>query len=166
MHGCCETYPYAWRTNRYHYLVLGANFTQQQLPGRFANRQAFTLRRRLMTDTEQRLDAGVRREGADALQSAAVGGSLHGYATPKARAAIRSLLGLLLLVNLSMSVYQLPLNRVIERRLCREYYAEHGPAVLHPGQDLDEQLCKVDAVQKELAWIQGAMETAWIIGGQ
>jgi hypothetical protein len=64
-----------------------------------------------------------------------------------------------------MSVYQLPLNRVIERRLCREYYAEHGPAVMNPGGDVDEQLCKVDVVQRELAWIQGAMETAWIIGG-
>lgn len=65
-----------------------------------------------------------------------------------------------------MSLYQLPLNRVIERRLCREYYADQDPTMIDPGGNVSEALCKVDVVQRELAWIQGAMETAWIVGGQ
>lgn len=80
--------------------------------------------------------------------------------------ALGTLLGLVLLVNLSMSLYQLPLNRVIERRLCREYYAAADPTVFDPHGEVSEDLCKIDAVQSELAWIQGAMETAWIVGGR
>ncbi|KAI0127581.1 major facilitator superfamily transporter [Xylariales sp. AK1849] len=80
------------------------------------------------------------------------------------KAAIGALLALLLLVNLSTSLYQLPLNRVIERRLCREYYAEHDPSQIgHDGSIVEDQ-CKVDEIQKGLAWILGAMETAWIVG--
>ncbi|KAH8904656.1 hypothetical protein BR93DRAFT_882495 [Coniochaeta sp. PMI_546] len=63
-----------------------------------------------------------------------------------------------------MSLYQLPLNRVIERRLCREYYAAQDPTVFDPYGEVSEDLCKIDVVQSELAWIQGAMETAWIVG--
>ncbi|OIW26893.1 hypothetical protein CONLIGDRAFT_581732 [Coniochaeta ligniaria NRRL 30616] len=63
-----------------------------------------------------------------------------------------------------MSLYQLPLNRVIERRLCREYYAAEDPTVFDLLGEVGEELCKIDPVQRELAWIQGAMETAWIVG--
>ncbi|KAB5518249.1 major facilitator superfamily domain-containing protein [Coniochaeta sp. 2T2.1] len=63
-----------------------------------------------------------------------------------------------------MSLYQLPLNRVVERRLCREYYAAEDPTAFDPAGEIREELCKVDAVQRELAWIQGAMESAWIVG--
>ena len=80
--------------------------------------------------------------------------------------AIASLLSLAVLVNLTMALYQLPVNRVIERRLCREYYAIQDPPVLDPSREIPERMCKVDKVQQDLAWIQGAMETAWILGGQ
>ncbi|KAF7537350.1 hypothetical protein G7054_g3852 [Neopestalotiopsis clavispora] len=80
------------------------------------------------------------------------------------RATIGALLALLLLVNLSTSLYQLPLNRVIERRLCRDYYDENDPSRVLPGSAIPEDLCKIDEVQKGLAWIQGAMDTAWIVG--
>lgn len=81
------------------------------------------------------------------------------------RATIGALLALLLLVNLSTSLYQLPSNRVIERRLCRDYYDENDPSRVFPGGAIPEDLCKIDEVQKGLAWIQGAMDTAWIVGG-
>jgi hypothetical protein len=64
-----------------------------------------------------------------------------------------------------MSLYQLPLNRVIERRLCREYYAEHDPAQGSDG-PIDEGLCKIEQVQQSLGSIQGVMETIWIVGGE
>ncbi|KAI2631242.1 hypothetical protein GGS21DRAFT_523993 [Xylaria nigripes] len=63
---------------------------------------------------------------------------------------------LLLLINLTNGISNIPLNRLLERRLCRAYYeADH---------DIDEELCKVDSVQQGLAWIMGAFETLWIVG--
>lgn len=75
-----------------------------------------------------------------------------------------ALLGLLLLVNLSASLYQLPLNRVVERRLCQKYYSQHDPSVIGPNGDIDEKLCKADPIQAGLGRIQGAMDTEWIVG--
>lgn len=81
------------------------------------------------------------------------------------RSVITALLGLLLLVNLAASLYQLPLNRVIERRLCHEYYLDHDPAVIQPDGAISEDLCKIDVVQQGLGWIQGTMDTLWVVGG-
>ncbi|CAM1501387.1 Fc.00g105490.m01.CDS01 [Cosmosporella sp. VM-42] len=78
--------------------------------------------------------------------------------------AVGTVLGLLLLVNLAMSLHQLPLNRVIERRLCREYYTATDPSVIQPDGSVDERLCKIDAVQKSLGSILGVTETTWILG--
>jgi hypothetical protein len=90
----------------------------------------------------------------------------HTYAKrQRPRRAVGLLLALVLLVNLAMSLYQLPVNRVIERRLCREYYEAEDPTVIDPHGEIREDLCKIDHVQRQLAWIQGAMETAWIVGG-
>lgn len=82
------------------------------------------------------------------------------------RRAVLPLLALLLAVQLSWSLYQLPLNRAVERRLCREYYDTHDPAAIDPDGSIDEGLCKVNEVQQGLAWVLGAMETAWIVGGK
>lgn len=89
----------------------------------------------------------------------------HPPRQPRAR-GIRSVLLLLLLVNLAMSLYQLPLNRVIERRLCRDYYSSTDPAKLQPDGSVDESLCKIPEVQQSLGSIQGVMETTWIVGGE
>ena len=86
--------------------------------------------------------------------------------TVPAKATIGSLLALLLLVNLATSLYSLPLNRVIERRLCREHYQEHNPSGIDRGGSVPEELCKTDAVQQGLAWILGAMETIAIVAGE
>lgn len=79
--------------------------------------------------------------------------------------AIAALLGLLLLVNLAASLYQLPLNLVIERRLCVEYYRRHDPSQVGRDGGVDEGLCKIDAVQQGLGWMQGTMDTIWVVGG-
>ena len=74
------------------------------------------------------------------------------------RYAIWLVLFLLLLVNLTNGISNIPLNRLLERRLCRAYYdVDH---------DVDEKLCKVDRIQQDLAWIMGAFETLWIVGGK
>ncbi len=89
-----------------------------------------------------------------------------GRTTAFGKAPIRPLLALLLLVNLAASLYQLPLNRVVESRLCHDFYRQHNPALIEPDGGIDETLCKIDEVQKGLGRIQGVMETAWIVGGE
>jgi hypothetical protein len=82
------------------------------------------------------------------------------------RRAIRPLLLLVALVNLAWSLYQLPVSRVIESRLCREHYAIYDPRVFRPDGSVPEELCKVDAVQQQLGWLQGITEASWVAGGR
>jgi hypothetical protein len=82
------------------------------------------------------------------------------------RPVVRALLSLMVLVNLATSLYQLPLTRVIERRLCLDYYANLGPSSLGHDGDIREEDCKMDSLQQELGRIQGVMETTWIVGGE
>ncbi|EFQ35984.1 major facilitator superfamily transporter [Colletotrichum graminicola] len=98
----------------------------------------------------------------ESISCAATGASAAAYRQRKA--GIRALLALVLLVNLAASLYQLPLSRVIERRLCREHYLIADPSVIDRDGNVEERLCKVDGVQQGLAWIQGTMETSWIVG--
>ncbi|KAL2140774.1 hypothetical protein VTI28DRAFT_3249 [Corynascus sepedonium] len=83
-------------------------------------------------------------------------------ATP--RRAIRPLLLLVALVNLAWSLYQLPVSRVLESRLCRAHYAAHDPSILQPDGSIPEKLCKIDPVQQPLGRIQGMTEAAWVAG--
>jgi hypothetical protein len=70
------------------------------------------------------------------------------------------------LVSLAWSVYQLPVSRVVESRLCHDYYAVHDPSVLPPAGSIPEELCKLDEVQRQLGRIQGAMDAMWVAGGR
>lgn len=75
------------------------------------------------------------------------------------------LLLLLILVHLSTVLYTLPLNRVIELRLCEEHYALHDPKSIPYNGVIPEKLCKIDVVQRKLAWLQGIMETTLVVCG-
>lgn len=86
---------------------------------------------------------------------------------PRKRAPpIAPVLALVVLVNLSMSLYQLPLNRLIERRLCGDYYGSTDPSLIQLDGSIDEKLCKVAEIEKSLGRIQGVMETLWVSGGE
>ena len=61
------------------------------------------------------------------------------------------------------ALYNLPLNRVIERRLCDEHYAKHDPSVVGLDGSIPEKMCKVDEVQRQLAMLQGIMETTYVV---
>ncbi|KAL5447892.1 hypothetical protein PMIN07_001833 [Paraphaeosphaeria minitans] len=74
------------------------------------------------------------------------------YIHPKRR--IWPLVLLLILIHLSTVLYTLPLNRVIELRLCQTHYSVPNP---------EEKACKIDEVQRQLAWTQGIMETVLIV---
>ena len=79
--------------------------------------------------------------------------------------SIRPLIALLILVHLSAVLYTLPLNRVIEFRLCEDYYRHHDPELIPGYGAIPEKLCKVDEVQRRLAWLQGVMETTLVVCG-
>ena len=76
---------------------------------------------------------------------------------------IKPLFFLVALVSLAWSLYQLPLNRVVERRLCGEYYRGRGGT--ERDGEIPEERCKVDEVQRGLGRVQGVMETGWVVGG-
>ncbi|KIL87654.1 hypothetical protein FAVG1_09364 [Fusarium avenaceum] len=63
-----------------------------------------------------------------------------------------------------MSLYQLPSNRLIERRLCIDYYRRTDPSQIQPDGSLDEKLCKIREIETDLGRIQGVMETLWVAG--
>jgi len=46
---------------------------------------------------------------------------------------------------------------VIELRLCEEHYGRNDA--------IPEKLCKIDEVQRKLAWLQGTMETTLVVCG-
>ncbi|EUC47076.1 hypothetical protein COCMIDRAFT_91145 [Bipolaris oryzae ATCC 44560] len=77
--------------------------------------------------------------------------------------AIWPLVLLLVLVHLSAVLYTLPLNRVIELRLCQAHYELHDPSAIQPDGSIPEKLCKIDDVQRRLAWLQGTMETTLVV---
>lgn len=77
---------------------------------------------------------------------------------PPSRFGIGLVLLLLLSVTLTNGISAIPLNRLLEQRLCRAYYGS--------DHDVEEKLCKVDSVQQDLAWIMGSFDTLWIVGGK
>jgi hypothetical protein len=70
---------------------------------------------------------------------------------------------------MATTLYTLPLNRVIESRLCKEHYQAIAPPTaphLLPNSSIPEHLCKIDEIQKQLAWLQGTMETTLVVCGK
>jgi hypothetical protein len=62
--------------------------------------------------------------------------------------------GLLLVVmSLGQALFKAPFLRIIELGLCRVYYRQHAPGYVHSDEDLTEDMCKVNSIQKGLAMI-------------
>lgn len=65
-------------------------------------------------------------------------------------------LGLVLLKGFGSDILVgAPINRLLELTICREYYNEHDPAQVAPDGTVDEKLCKLPAIQTELAVLLG-----------
>jgi len=73
---------------------------------------------------------------------------------------------LLSIISLAIRLLNLPLNRVIELRYCKEYYQQHDPSVIGPDGSVPEKLCKINEVQKKLAWLEGVIQTSMIVCGE
>ncbi|CAH0022778.1 unnamed protein product [Clonostachys rhizophaga] len=58
--------------------------------------------------------------------------------------------------DLGGSLVDIPEVRLLEMAVCRDYYREHDPSVIgpQPGSYVDENLCKVNKIQADLAYIR------------
>jgi hypothetical protein len=81
--------------------------------------------------------------------------------TPDRQRFKRAISVILILLGLQMfgvRLMHLPLSRVIELRYCQEYYNIHDPSLIDHNGNIAEQLCKVDTIQQQLAWLQGVLD--------
>lgn len=68
--------------------------------------------------------------------------------------------------SMAVRIMDLPLNRVIESNYCRSYYTKHDTSVIRPDGSIPEHYCKIDDVQRPLAWLQGTISTLHILCGR
>ncbi|KAL1843468.1 hypothetical protein VTJ49DRAFT_1578 [Mycothermus thermophilus] len=104
-----------------------------------------------------------QRSSSDAVRSAH-----HSPSAADARRSIRPLLLLVALINLAWSLYQLPVSRVVESRLCRAHYATSDDSSVEGAGagdgSIPEEMCKIEAVQRPLGRVQGVMDMLWVAG--
>lgn len=81
------------------------------------------------------------------------------------RRATAIVLALLALHHVGFKIMYLPLNRLIENRFCRSYYDEHDPSLIPGDGIVPESLCKVNAVQQQLAALFGTIESLHLFIG-
>lgn len=69
------------------------------------------------------------------------------------RLAPRLCAAILLVLNLAFYSRSAPVLRLVESAVCREYYVRHDPGFGDAGGYIEEKFCKVDEVQKKVAWL-------------
>ncbi len=67
--------------------------------------------------------------------------------------AVYTCAAIILVLNVAFYSKGAPTLRLVELAICREYYKIHDPSVIGPDGFIPERLCKVSAIQKELAWL-------------
>lgn len=76
--------------------------------------------------------------------------------------------GLVLIAGFSSSLLNAPEVRLLEMAVCRDYYRVNDPSLIGPPplSYVDEQLCKVDSIQADLAYIMATRSLLSAIPGQ
>ncbi|PYH94638.1 MFS transporter [Aspergillus ellipticus CBS 707.79] len=69
-----------------------------------------------------------------------------------------TLFAMILAVEVGVSMSNGPVTRIYESIACREYYTQHDPTQIGVDGQVKEELCKVKAVQQDLAAVKGYME--------
>lgn len=64
-------------------------------------------------------------------------------------------LTLYFLVEMFDMVTIAPLTALLEQSLCRTWYRSHDPSLINPGGSVEEQCCKIEPIQAELAVLRG-----------
>lgn len=69
-----------------------------------------------------------------------------------------TLFAMILAVEVGICMSNGPVTRIYESIACREYYAQYDPTQIGADGEVQEELCKVKAVQQDLAAVKGYME--------
>ncbi|OOF99389.1 hypothetical protein ASPCADRAFT_393265 [Aspergillus carbonarius ITEM 5010] len=69
-----------------------------------------------------------------------------------------TLFAMILAVEVGICMSNGPVTRIYESIACREYYAQYDPTQIGADGEVREELCKVKAVQQDLAAVKGYME--------
>ncbi|PYI07673.1 MFS transporter [Aspergillus sclerotiicarbonarius CBS 121057] len=69
-----------------------------------------------------------------------------------------TLFAMILAVEVGICMSNGPVTRIYESIACREYYAQYDPTQIGVDGEVKEELCKVKAVQQDLAAVKGYME--------
>lgn len=56
--------------------------------------------------------------------------------------------------------------RLVELSICRAYYLEHDPVIVGHNGHVDESMCKINAIQAELAFVSGWLSFFETVPGQ
>ena len=84
-------------------------------------------------------------------------GRQHSKSTPSSYRLVVLLIALFSLVaDLGGGLVDTPEVRLLELAVCRDYYLVHDPSVIGrpPLSYVEEELCKLDAIQVELAYLR------------
>lgn len=89
-------------------------------------------------------------------------------APPPYSYTVALIFGLVLVAGVSSSLLNAPEVRLLEMALCRDYYRANDSSVIGPPplSYVDEQLCKVDSIQADLAYIMATRSLLSAIPGQ
>ncbi|KAI5865370.1 major facilitator superfamily domain-containing protein [Durotheca rogersii] len=90
-----------------------------------------------------------------------------GFASPLYPYTIVFVFGLVLVTGFGSSLLNTPEVRLLEMALCRDYYRTNDPSVIGPPplSYVDEENCKVDSIQVELAYIMATRSLLSAIPG-
>ncbi|PWY74355.1 MFS general substrate transporter, partial [Aspergillus heteromorphus CBS 117.55] len=69
-----------------------------------------------------------------------------------------TLFAMILAVEVGVCMSNGPVTRIYESIACREYYAQYDPTQIAADGQVPEELCKIKAVQQDLAAVKGYME--------
>ena len=61
--------------------------------------------------------------------------------------------GIILVMNVAFYSKAAPVLRLVELTVCREHFSVHDPSVIGPDGYIDEETCKVDSIQRKVAWL-------------
>ncbi|RYP71762.1 hypothetical protein DL771_004574 [Monosporascus sp. 5C6A] len=79
--------------------------------------------------------------------------------SPLYPSALFFIFALSFVADLGGSLVDTPEVRLLEMAICRDYYLEHDPSVIGPPPRsyVDEELCKINEIQVDLAYIRAVM---------
>lgn len=76
------------------------------------------------------------------------------------------LFALMAVISLSVRLLNLPLNRIIELRCCNDFYRQHDRSLFDSHGNIPERFCKIDEVQKKLAWLGSLIDISLVVCGE